>query len=194
MRRVASALPEAHFVHLVRDGRDVALSQVEVDFGADQIADAARDWLDGIEERNGKPAACAHYIEVRYEDLVTEPDPRCGRCAVRAAPVEPGDAHLPRREPQANGRGDTRFRAWRGAGDPRRRAGEPPHARRRASAARARRAVENGHVAVGPRHVRRHRRRTLMELGYEVGERVEREAQQGCGRAGNLMLGERETR
>ena len=29
----------------------------------------------------------------------------------------------------------------------------------------------------------------LMELGYEVGEQVEREAQQGCGRAGNLMLG-----
>ena len=58
MRRVASALPEAHFVHLVRDGRDVALSQVEVDFGADQIADAARDWVDGS-RRNGKPAACA---------------------------------------------------------------------------------------------------------------------------------------
>ena len=59
MRRVASALPEAHFVHLVRDGRDVALSQVEVDFGADQIADAARDWLAGSRRRNGKPAACA---------------------------------------------------------------------------------------------------------------------------------------
>ncbi|HEX2303158.1 MAG TPA: sulfotransferase, partial [Gaiella sp.] len=50
MRRVASALPEAHFVHLVRDGRDVALSQVEVDFGPDQIADAARDWVEGIEK------------------------------------------------------------------------------------------------------------------------------------------------
>jgi hypothetical protein len=75
MRRVASALPEAHFVHLVRDGRDVALSQVEVDFGADQIADAARDWVDGIEKAQRQARRLRHYIEVRYEDLVTEPEP-----------------------------------------------------------------------------------------------------------------------
>lgn len=74
MRRVASALPEAHFVHLVRDGRDVALSQVEVDFGADQIADAARDWVDGIEKAQRQARRLRHYIEVRYEDLVTEPE------------------------------------------------------------------------------------------------------------------------
>ncbi|HEX2436605.1 MAG TPA: sulfotransferase [Solirubrobacterales bacterium] len=75
MRRVASALPEAHFVHLVRDGRDVALSQVEVDFGPDQIADAARDWVEGIEKAHRQARRLRHYIEVRYEDLVTDPEP-----------------------------------------------------------------------------------------------------------------------
>jgi Sulfotransferase family len=74
MRRVASALPEAHFVHLVRDGRDVALSQVEVDFGPDQIADAARDWVEGIEKAHRQARRLRHYTEVRYEDLVTDPE------------------------------------------------------------------------------------------------------------------------
>jgi Sulfotransferase family len=75
MRRVASALPEAHFVHLVRDGRDVALSQVEVDFGPDRIADAAHDWVDGIGKARRQARRLRHYIELRYEDLVADAEP-----------------------------------------------------------------------------------------------------------------------
>jgi hypothetical protein len=75
MRRVASALPEAHFVHLVRDGRDVALSQIEVDFGPDQVADAARDWVEGIGKARRQARRLPHYLELRYEDLVAEPEP-----------------------------------------------------------------------------------------------------------------------
>jgi len=75
MRRVASALPEAHFVHLVRDGRDVALSQIEVDFGPDQVADAARDWAEGIGKARRQARRLLHYLELRYEDLVAEPEP-----------------------------------------------------------------------------------------------------------------------
>ena len=86
MRRVASALPEAHFVHLVRDGRDVALSQVEVDFGPDQIADAARDWVEGIEKAHRQARRLRHYIEAALRGPRHRPRaPRCGRCASSCA-------------------------------------------------------------------------------------------------------------
>jgi hypothetical protein len=74
MPRISRALPEARFIHLIRDGRDVALSQRErviddedVTMGAmaerwqRRIA-AAREGADEV-----KPGI---YLEVRYEDLV----------------------------------------------------------------------------------------------------------------------------
>jgi Sulfotransferase family len=74
MRRVASALPEAHFVHLVRDGRDVALSQVEVDFGPDEVTAAAEDWVEGIAKARRQARRLRAYLELRYEDLVADPE------------------------------------------------------------------------------------------------------------------------
>jgi hypothetical protein len=74
MRRVASVLPEAHFVHLVRDGRDTALSQVEVDFGPDTVAEAAQQWADGIAKAHRQAKRVGHYMELRYEDLVADPE------------------------------------------------------------------------------------------------------------------------
>jgi hypothetical protein len=79
MRRVASALPEAHFVHLVRDGRDVALSQVEVDFGPDEVTGAAEDWVNGIGKARRQARRLRHYMELRYEDLVADPEPALRR-------------------------------------------------------------------------------------------------------------------
>jgi Sulfotransferase family len=79
MRRVASALPEAHFIHLVRDGRDVALSQVEVDFGPDDVGEAARDWVEGIGKARRQARRVRHYLELRYEDLVADPEPALRR-------------------------------------------------------------------------------------------------------------------
>lgn len=75
MRRVASALPEARFVHLVRDGRDTALSQVEVDFGPDTVAEAAEQWASGIAKAHRQAKRVSHYMELRYEDLVADPEP-----------------------------------------------------------------------------------------------------------------------
>jgi hypothetical protein len=75
MRRVASALPEAHFVHLVRDGRDTALSQVEVDFGPDTVAEAAQQWAAGIAKAKRQAKRVRRYMELRYEDLVADPEP-----------------------------------------------------------------------------------------------------------------------
>jgi hypothetical protein len=90
MRRVASALPEAHFVHLVRDGRDVALSQVEVDFGPDEVTGAAEDWVNGIEKARRQARRLRHYLELRYEDLVADPEPALRRvCEFVDLPWEP---------------------------------------------------------------------------------------------------------
>ena len=90
MRRVASALPEAHFVHLVRDGRDVALSQVEVDFGPDEVTGVAEDWVNGIGKARRQARRLRHYMELRYEDLVANPEPALRRvCEFVELPWDP---------------------------------------------------------------------------------------------------------
>ena len=90
MRRVQSALPEARFVHLVRDGRDVALSQVQVDFGPDRVSEAARDWVGGIERARRQARRLRHYLELRYEDLVADPEPQLRRvCEFIELPWDP---------------------------------------------------------------------------------------------------------
>ncbi|MGI9556997.1 MAG: sulfotransferase family protein [Solirubrobacterales bacterium] len=75
MRRIITALPEAHFVHLIRDGRDVALSQLEVHHGAESVREAAEAWTGGIEKARRNARRVDHYTEVRYEDLVDDPEP-----------------------------------------------------------------------------------------------------------------------
>jgi hypothetical protein len=67
--------PEARYVVLVRDGRDVALSLVHVPFGANNVWAAARWWAEGI--RLGLAAEQrfpGRVITLRYEDLVAEPE------------------------------------------------------------------------------------------------------------------------
>ena len=75
MRTIAKVLPEARFVHLIRDGRDVAVSITALHFGADTVRQAAERWVKRINEGREKGARVAHYLEVRYEDLVLEPEP-----------------------------------------------------------------------------------------------------------------------
>jgi hypothetical protein len=77
MARIHKALPEAVFLHVIRDGRDAALSLVERSWGPDTIPDAATTWKEGIEKarrqarRKLPPGA---YLEVRYEELVRAPE------------------------------------------------------------------------------------------------------------------------
>ena len=49
MPAIAAALPEARFVHIVRDGRDVALSGYLTHFGAKNAYAAASEWRDVLE-------------------------------------------------------------------------------------------------------------------------------------------------
>lgn len=80
MTRLEELLPEARFIHLVRDGRDASLSLRRTWFspGSD-IETLARYWRDNVEAARTGGAAVRHFLEVRYEDLVTGPEPSLRR-------------------------------------------------------------------------------------------------------------------
>ncbi len=66
------ALPEARFIHMIRDGRDVALSVVPRDWGPKTMEGAARLWKRRIEKARRQAPNVDHYMEVHYEDLITD--------------------------------------------------------------------------------------------------------------------------
>lgn len=68
--------PDARYVHVVRDGRDVALSTFRTQFGAKNVHTAARDWVRSIEsvERFRIAHPKARVLDVRYEDLLDDPE------------------------------------------------------------------------------------------------------------------------
>ncbi|MGH8873978.1 MAG: sulfotransferase family protein [Acidimicrobiia bacterium] len=72
---LAGLFPEARFVHVIRDGRDVALSYLEQRFGPRNVTEAAIYWRTRV--RRGRAAGSRlgpeQYREVRYEALIAEP-------------------------------------------------------------------------------------------------------------------------
>lgn len=73
LTNIGRLLPEARFVHLVRDGRDAAVSLRQRWFSpGHDIAVQAHHWRDNVLKARRQGAACRHYLEVRYEDLVCE--------------------------------------------------------------------------------------------------------------------------
>ncbi len=74
--RSPAALPEARFIHLIRDGRDVAASVRGLPFapGDGSIEAIAADWRDRIAAGRRDSAGLAHLREVRFERLVHEPE------------------------------------------------------------------------------------------------------------------------
>ncbi|MEI9963372.1 MAG: sulfotransferase [Caulobacteraceae bacterium] len=74
MPAIQRLLPEARFVHIVRDGRDTALSFKGLWFGpGDDVKAAARFWNERVRKARAQSAELGHYMEVRYEDLVLDP-------------------------------------------------------------------------------------------------------------------------
>lgn len=76
IRRMASLFPESRFVHVIRDGRDVALSFFDVEFGPDTVEGAALRWKRYVSRGRhaGRELGAGRYLEVRYEDLLDEPE------------------------------------------------------------------------------------------------------------------------
>jgi hypothetical protein len=71
---IAAIYPRAHYLHLVRDGRDVARSMSQVEFfGVPDPADAARGWRMVLHRVRGAAPGLRYYREVRYEDLLADP-------------------------------------------------------------------------------------------------------------------------
>jgi sulfotransferase family protein len=72
---LARLFPDALFVHLIRDGRRVAASLGEVPWGPASAASAARWWRQRVRKgrRAGRHLGPERYLEVRYEDLVDDP-------------------------------------------------------------------------------------------------------------------------
>jgi hypothetical protein len=74
MRGIANLLPEAHFIHLIRDGRDVALSLRQTWFSpGDDIETQAAHWQQWVVSGREQGKQCPHYLEVHYENLVRDP-------------------------------------------------------------------------------------------------------------------------
>lgn len=69
---MASLYPDGRFVHVVRDGRDVARSLLANEWGPRRIDEAAREWARCA--RAGLRDAPDGTVEVRYEDLLADPD------------------------------------------------------------------------------------------------------------------------
>lgn len=73
---LASTFPESRFVHLVRDGRDVALSWRELPFGLKRAEEVALHWVAnvGAARRAGRWVGTDRYREIHYEHLVEDPE------------------------------------------------------------------------------------------------------------------------
>ncbi|MGI8805083.1 MAG: sulfotransferase family protein [Thermoleophilaceae bacterium] len=76
MDLLAEHLPEARFIHIVRDGRDVAASLRGLPFapGDGSIEAIATTWRGHIRRARELAQEVPHYREVRYEQLVSEPE------------------------------------------------------------------------------------------------------------------------
>ena len=86
---IDDVFPDARFVHMVRDGRDVVASLLTMGRYS-EASDAARRWVASI--RAARRFGARHpdrYLEVRYEDLVTENAREVARaCAFLDLPLD----------------------------------------------------------------------------------------------------------
>ncbi|MEP7180906.1 MAG: sulfotransferase [Betaproteobacteria bacterium] len=75
MPEIESLLPEAHFIHLIRDPRPTVLSWRNTWFAPSKdVATLAVKWAEHVAAGRAAARVLHHYLEVRYEDLVLAPE------------------------------------------------------------------------------------------------------------------------
>src|SRR3989338_6484809 len=89
---IQSVLPEARFIHIIRDGRDAALSITGLWFApGGEIEALAADWRTRILRTRKLAKRCAHYLEIRYERLIADAPLELRRvCEFIGLPYDPG--------------------------------------------------------------------------------------------------------
>jgi hypothetical protein len=71
LNAIRRVLPEARFIHIIRDGRDAAMSLRRMWFSPGwEIETQASYWRDCVLAARRAGVGCGDYLEVRYEDLV----------------------------------------------------------------------------------------------------------------------------
>jgi hypothetical protein len=94
---IGQLLPEAHFIHIIRDGRAVSASRRTAQFKHSAIEETAWGWAWRIRRARRQAKNLPHYLEVRYEDLILETEPTLRKiCAFIDLPWNPVmlDYHL----------------------------------------------------------------------------------------------------
>src|SRR5687767_2814543 len=73
---IAEVYPDARFVHIVRDGRDVVRSLLGQYWGPGTVTEGAEEWCTSVAAaRDAAGLLGERLLEVRYEELLAEPAP-----------------------------------------------------------------------------------------------------------------------
>ena len=76
MTLIQEMIPEARFIHIIRDGRDSIASLRHQPFAPSRdMARLAGYWARQIESGRAQSGALHHYLEVKFEDLLRDPRP-----------------------------------------------------------------------------------------------------------------------
>jgi glycosyltransferase involved in cell wall biosynthesis len=71
---ISSLLPEAKFIHIIRDGRDVAATYKDELGNSDNDIEAlATNWVWQISDIRRQSLHTSNYMEIRFEDLINDP-------------------------------------------------------------------------------------------------------------------------
>jgi len=75
-RAILEGFPEAQFVHMVRDGRDCAMSWISARFGPKLVYPAAESWARYVDEMREleRTAGPGRFHQLKYEDLIGDPE------------------------------------------------------------------------------------------------------------------------
>jgi hypothetical protein len=91
MQHIQALLPEAHFIHVIRDPRDTAMSWRKTWFAPSQdYATLGSFWRQNVEVGRRAAPSLRHYQEIRFEDLVLRPEAELRRlCSYLSLAYQP---------------------------------------------------------------------------------------------------------